>query len=221
MRRSHRRWHFIVFSAGFGLVLGCGPTRQSRPSPSPQVQPPAKDDIIKRGSKQKFRTRLGAAAQQILAPDKGSTSEPVVVVQINPDTGSYSLTQEQLDAGAVIGRFEKRSSGALRRFGLGLKDTESYWYVFRDKDGAYKGRFVSQSMDTTYTIVVEIHTEPEEGFGEVIPWKQSVAQFAYLGPLGGDLRKPRGDAMPLGLAEEGGGGTVWMSCTPLGCCKVQ
>lgn len=221
MRRFHRRWLCIACSAGFALALGCGSTPPGHPTPTHYGNPPSKEEISKRGQDQKFRTRLGAAARQILAADKGSTSEPVVVVQIDPDTGSYNLTAEQLDAGAVVGRFRKYSSGSLRRFGLGVKDTESYWYVYRDTEG-YKGRFVSETMDTTYKIEVETHNDPkEEGLGEVIPWKQSIAQFEYLGPLGGDLRKSRGDGMASALVMEGGGGTVWMSCMPLGCCKIN
>jgi hypothetical protein len=181
----------------------------------------SKGDVIAQGLKEKYRTRLGAAARQILAADKGSTSEGVLVVQIEPDTGSYSLTREQLDAGTIVGRFKKYSAGSLRRFGLGAKDNESYWYVFRS--GAdYLGRFVSESMDTTYIIQVEEHMKAEAGLEEIIPWKQAIAQFEYLGPLGGDLRKGHGDAEPAALAiMEGGGSSVWISCMALGCCKVQ
>lgn len=226
MRRFHRRWHLIACSAALVLAFGCGQPQPGRPVPGRLMAAAAsRGDIMQRGLGSRFRSRLGAAARQILASDSGSGGPPAVVVQIDPDTGSYSLSQSELDAGAVVARFRKFSPGAIRRFGLGMKDTLSYWSVSRAPNGDYIGRFTSDGMDTSYVITVEVHEEAEEGFEKVIPWRQAIAQFEYLGPVGGDLRtprRPRGDAaLDLLAVEEGGGGSVWVTCMALGCCKVQ
>ncbi len=222
MRRLNRRWLSSACLAGLTLSLGCGGARPGRPEPHPG-SPLTKDDLRKLGDSRPFRTRLGAAARQILAPDPGSTKRAVIVIEINPDTASYALTPQQIAAGAVIGRFQKLSSGSLRRFGLGPKDTASYWYVYQDKTGAFMGRFVSESMDTTYRINYEEHWKAERGLSAVVEWKQAISQFEYLGPLDAPTseRKPKGDAVPLLPAEEGGGGSVWITCGKQGCCTID
>lgn len=219
MRRFNRRRLSIAGFAGLALLLSCGRSHPGNPGPS---GPLTKEQVQKLGDSRTYRTRLGASARQLLAADPGSTSRKVIVVQINPDTGSYALTPEQIASGAIIGHFQKLSGGSIRRFGLGAKDTASYWYVFQDKSGDFMGRFVSESMDTTYKIQFELHSKPESGMGQLLEWKQAIAQFEYLGPLDAPSseRKPRGDGAPAAVAEEGGGGAVWISCSKLGCCTV-
>jgi len=220
MRRFPRRWHRLACAAGLALAFGCGRTQPGRPSPDQMQAAGNRAEILQRAIGGKYRSRLGAAARQILAADPGSTKEAVVVVQLEPDSGSYRLSPRELDAGAVVGRFRKHSPGALRRFGLSVKDTLSYWYVSRDPEGQYLGRFVSDNMDTTYVITVEMHDQAEEGMEQVLPWRQAIAQFEYLGPLGAEKLKGKGDAGWLPAAE-GGGGSAWVTCTLQGCCKVQ
>lgn len=222
MRRFNRRRLSIACVAGLTLFLGCGGSHPGHPGPKPGG-PPTKDEVIKLGDSRDYRTRLGASARQILAPDQGSTGRALIVIQIDPDTASYALTPDQIAAGAVIGRFSKMSAGAIRRFGLGVKDTASYWYVFKDTKGQFMGRFVSESMDTTYRIDFEIHDKPEPGMEKQVEWKQAIAQFEYRGPLEAPSseRKPRGDGPSLAFLEEGAGGSVWVTCSKLGCCTVN
>lgn len=161
-----------------------------------------------------YRTRLGAAARQILTGDE----EHDVIIKLDPELNSYRLTQKELDEGAVVGRFHKESPGALRRFALAESDSESYWVVYRKGDD-YMGRFVSNSMDTTYQIHVEVHKEAEGGLKDNLPWAQAIAQFEYLGTT--NVRsKGKGDGVEL-FSLEGGGGTGWVSCMALGCCRTN
>lgn len=221
MRRFNRRRLSIACLVGLTLSLGCGRSQPGSPGPT-HGGPLSKQQIQKLGDSRTFRTRLGASARQILSPDRGSTSREVIVIQVNPDTASYALTPEQISAGAVIGHFQKLSGGSLRRFGLGEKDTSSYWYVYQDKSGQYMGRFVSESMDTTYRIDYEVHEKPEDGMSQIIEWKQAISQFEYLGPLNSPSndRKGKGDAFPMLPLEEGAGGSVWITCGKQGCCTI-
>jgi hypothetical protein len=166
-----------------------------------------------------YRTRLGAAARQILAADTPTAGPREVIVKLDPELNSFRLTQRELDAGAVVARFHKESRGAIRRFALGESDAESFWVVFRKGNG-YMGRFVSASMDTTYTIHVEVHKDPEEGLKDNLPWAQAIAQFEYLGSTLGAEPRGRGDGVAL-FAVEAGGGTGWVSCMALGCCRTN
>lgn len=161
-----------------------------------------------------YRTRLGAAARQILTGD----SDEDVIIKLDPELNNYRLTEKELDAGAVVGQFHKESRGAIRRFALAESDTESYWVVYKKGDD-YLGRFVSASMDTTYKIHVEVHKEAEAKFKDNLPWAQAIAQFEYLGTTS-IRRKGQGDTREV-LSLEGGGGTAWVSCMPLGCCRVN
>jgi hypothetical protein len=162
-----------------------------------------------------YRTRLGAAARQILTGD----GESAVIVKLDPELNNYRLSQKELDEGAVVGRFHKESAGAIRRFALAESDAESYWVVYK-KGNDYMGRFVSASMDTSYMIHVEVHKEAEAGFKDNLPWAQAIAQFEYLGTGSAVTPRGKGDGLALfSLAE--GGGTGWVSCMALGCCRTN
>jgi hypothetical protein len=174
--------------------------------------------VLEFARKLPYRTRLGAAAQQILTADNQAPDANGVVVRLEPELNSFLLTQKQLDDGSIVGRFRKLSGGAIRRFALGSEDRESFWIVYRQGE-RYVGRFISASMDTSYTIVFDHHLEPEEGLNQNLPWAQAIAQFEYLTTGPGPDQKRRGDgALPL-LVE--GGGTAWVSCTANGCCRVN
>lgn len=213
MRRA-MEWGCIAL-----LAAGChGP--YGSPSPRlpglPRAEVPG---VLKYGASLPYRTRLGASARQILAADTPAVGPREVIVKLEPELNSWRLTEGQLAEGSVIARFHKESDGALRRFGLAESDTESFWIVYRKGD-AYMGRFVSASMDTTYAIRFETHDSAEKGMKENLPWAQAIAQFEYLGTTVERNSKQRGDGFPT-FSIEGGGGTAWVSCTILGCCRSQ
>jgi hypothetical protein len=202
----------------FGLITlsACRYSTPVPPSPGGDPGRQDKNRIIDYAQKLPYRTRLGAAARQLLPEEK-------VIVQIEPQLASFKLSRGELDEGRVVARFHKARGGSVRRFGLGEADTVSYWLVYRKGD-QYYGRFVSQSVDTTYRIEVTHHSEPDAGLEHNLPWAQAIAQFQYREEgfeehEGRDKR--RGDMTPMRDLAVAGGTTGWVTCSPYDCCRTQ
>jgi hypothetical protein len=78
--------------------------------------------------------------------------------------------------------------------GASANATEVYWWVDSQR-GKLRSVFVPADPALPILekgLVIEEHANFE--------WKQAVARWKW--------------------SEEGGGGVPWLSCTPLGCCKV-
>jgi hypothetical protein len=197
-------------------LSGCGYTVPLPPSPGGDPGRQDKNRIIEYASRLPYRSRLGAASRQLLPEEQ-------VVVQIEPQLASYRLSRGELDQGRVVARFHKARGGSVRRFGLGEADTVSYWLVYRKGD-AYYGRFISQSVDTTYRIEVTHHTEPDKGLERNLPWAQAIAQFQYReeGFEEHEGQGKGGSGMTLMRAAASAGGTTgWVTCSPYDCCRTQ
>lgn len=216
MRRPWTRSSCVLLLPALLALSACVYAPPLPPSPGRDPGSQDRQRVIAYAEKLPYRTRLGAAARQLLPEEK-------VIVQIEPELASFRLGREQLDEGRVVARFHKARGGSVRRFGLGESDTVSYWLVYRKGD-AYVGRFVSQSVDTTYRIEVSHHSEAESGLSRNQPWVQAIAQFQYReeGFMEHEGRGKGGDDPNRLINLAAGGGTIgWVTCSPYDCCRTQ
>ncbi len=216
MRRLRTRPSCVSLLPGLLALSACAYAPPLPPSPGRDPGAQNRQRVIEYAQNLPYRTRLGAAARQLLPEEQ-------VVVQIEPELASYRLGRQELDEGRVVARFHKSRGGSVRRFGLGEADTVSYWLVYRKGD-AYFGRFVSQSVDTTYRIEVSHHREAERGLSRNQPWVQAIAQFQYRED---GYEEHEGHAKgasegPQLLNIAAAGRTIgWVTCSPYDCCRTQ
>lgn len=189
-----------------GLVSACGVQPTSASGSQVSAAPADHKQLLTYGQGLQFWSRLGAADRQLI--------DQKVFVTIEPEVGSYKLTQQELASGRIVAQFRKAPGGEVRRFGLLDADTLSYWGVSQ-QDGRYYGRFTSESFDTSYAIEIDWHDSTSKAgpSGEPnLPWGQSIGQWRFDPITGGGT--------PYSLLEDTGG-SGWATCTPWGCCRTH
>ena len=200
--RANRVARVVV---AIGLMSACTCQPSATPGGRLAAAPADQQQLLTYAQNQQFWGRLGAA-------DRALIDEKVNII-IEPEANGYKLTRQELAAGRIVARFHKSPGGEVRRLGLTEKDTVSYWTVSQ-QNGAYIGRFVSESFDTSYAIEIEWHDSTAKALTASepnLPWTQSIAQWRFDVPAGG------GTPFPL-LAESG---TGWATCTAWGCCRTH
>ncbi len=239
-----------VFWTSALAVVAVGACKYPPPTaPIPGGEPPAsapKEVLLRYGSSLEFRLREVVSDHDVvLDPQypRAAAESLAVLVAVEPQIGVHQLTEEQLRQGRIVARFRKGPRGSLPSYGLAEGDTLSYWVMYYD--GRWKGRFISQSMDTKRNAEYDPHKEYDyrkEGLSKPIVYKQAAAKWVLL-PQVDTLPRKLGWHREAGSSNDPPGGgatvlfavsrnvssqyliadvtarTVQVTCTSGGCCR--
>lgn len=207
MERSRWRSPGRLFAAVSLLTLGAcvanggggRPLPDPIPVPGPQL-PQAREKVIEIGRKQVYDANPGASARARL--------ETGLEVTIEPQDGSFRLSDKQLAGGRIVARFINHTSRPIRDYALPPKGT-SYWVIYQDK-GQWISAVIADSRSRDLdrlNIPIVIH-KPSR------PWRQSVAQWQLESAL--DMDSPGGAVREIAV----GSVMPWITCFSGGCCRL-
>lgn len=188
------------------LITGC--QMAGRPVPTPIPVPPerlpeAREQVLELARKQVYDINPGASARAEL--DEGAQ------VTLEPQDGTYRLSEAQLATGRVVGRFINNSDKPVRRYGLAPRGT-SYWVVYRGARGEWLSAVISDGRSREldrYGLRTTMHIPTR-------PWRQSIAQWQLAGVL---MDRAPGGGMLRELAV--GRVAPWVNCRAAGCCAFD
>jgi hypothetical protein len=207
MERSRWRSPGRLFVAVALMNLGAcaAPGGAGRPLPDPipvpgPELPQSRDKVIEIGRKQVYDVNPGASARARL--DSG------LEVTIEPQDGSFRLSDKQLAGGRIVARFINHSSRPIRDYALPPRGT-SYWVIYQDK-GQWISAVIadSRSRDLDRLNVPTVIHKPSR------PWRQSVAQWQLESAL--DMESPGGGTREIAV----GSVMPWITCFAAGCCRL-
>lgn len=187
----------LLLIAACALGGGGRPLPEPLPVPGPEL-PQSRDKVLELGRKQVYDVNPGASARARIADG--------LEVTVEPQDGSYRLTEQQLAGGRIVARFINHGSKPVPEYGLPAKGT-SYWVVYAEK-GQWYSSIIADSRSRDYdrlSVQIQIH-RPNR------PWRQSIAQWQLASALA--MEAPGGAPRAIATGEV----RPWVTCFAMGCC---